>query len=115
MTSYRYQLNVSQDFHQLSSCLQNNRLLSGFLSGGEEHSLVKREEGTARSCSDPLSFASFLAFALAVANLMMGNGRRRRSSSENSCIHRDLKEDLIMSTSTIVTGVVFSYDQCSGE
>ena len=42
---------------------------------------------------------------------MMGNGRRRRSSSENSCIHRDLKEDLIMSTSTIVTGVVFSYDQ----
>lgn len=111
MTTYRYRLNVSQDLHPISSCLQNNRLLRGFLPPGE-HNLVKREEGTARSCSDPLSFASFLAFALAVANLMMGNGRRRkRSSSENFCIDRDLKEDLIMSTSTIVTGVVFSFDQ----
>ena len=45
---------------------------------------------------------------------MMGNGRRRkRSGSENFCIDRDLKEDLIMSTSTIVTGVVFSFDQSS--
>ena len=45
------------------------------------HSLVKRDEGTPRSCSDPLSFASFLAFALAVANLMMGMGRRRKRSA----------------------------------
>ena len=116
-THYRYQLNVTEDFSQLSSCIQNNRLLSQLvlLKEKEGHTVVRREEGTGRSCSDPLSFASFLAFALAVANLMMGQGRRRkRSVPEGSCIDRDLKEDLIMSTSTIVTGVVYSYDQSVG-
>ena len=122
MTSYRYQLDVSDNFSQLSSCLANNALLSQFLfskqeeeGGGSGHSrLVKREEGTARSCSDPLSFASFLAFALAVANLMMGNGRRRKKRSPAACLERDLKDDLIMATSTILTGAVFSYDESGG-
>ena len=82
--------------------------LSNLVNRPSEHNLVKRDEGTGRSCSDPLSFASFLAFALAVANLMMGQGRRRK---KRSCLAQDLKEDLIMSTSTILTGVVFSYDQ----
>ena len=110
----RYKLDVRDNFSQLPSCLANNPLLSQFVlseeaEGGHQR-LVKREEGTARSCSDPLSFASFLAFALAVANLMMGNGRRRKKRSA-TCVDRDLKEDLIMATSTIITGVVFSYDE----
>ena len=122
MTSYRYQLDLSQNFSRLSSCLANNALLSQFVFSEEEaggaghghHRVVKREEGSARSCSDPLSFASFLAFALAVANLMMGNGRRRKKRSPATCIDRDLKDDLIMATSTIITGVVFSYDESGG-
>ena len=119
MTSYRYQLDVHGNFSQLSSCLANNALLSQILlgeesdGGGRHHSFVKREDGTARSCSDPLSFASFLAFALAVANLMMGNGGRRKKRSP-SCVDRDLKDDLIRSTATIVTGVVTSYDESGG-
>ena len=125
MTSYRYQLDVSDNFSQLSSCLANNALLSQLLFSKKEGDasagggvglsrLVKREEGTARSCSDPLSFASFLAFALAVANLMMGNGRRRKKRSPAACLERDLKDDLIMATSTILTGAVFSYDESGG-
>ena len=118
MASYRYQLDLSQNFSQLSSCLANNALLSQFVFSEEEagghHRVVKREEGSARSCSDPLSFASFLAFALAVANLMMGNGRRKKKRSPATCIDRDLKDDLIMATSTIITGVVFSYDESGG-
>ena len=122
MTSYRYQLDLSQNFSRLSSCLANNALLSQFVFSEEEaggaghghHRVVKREEGSARSCSDPLSFASFLAFALAVANLMMGNGRRRKKRSPATCLDRDLKDDLIMATSTIITGVVFSYDESGG-
>ena len=115
-THYRYQLNVTEDFSQLSSCIQNNRLLSQLvlLKEKEGHSVVRREEGTGRSCSDPLSFASFLAFALAVANLMMGNGRRRKKRSPAACLERDLKDDLIMATSTILTGAVFSYDESGG-
>ena len=121
MAAVRYQLDVRDNFSQLSSCLANNDLLSQFVfseetgggGGGEgHHRLVKREEGTARSCSDPLSFASFLAFALAVANLMMGRRRRRRRSP--TCLDRDLKEDLIMATSTVITGVVASYDESGG-
>ena len=37
--------------------------------------ISEEEAGEARACSDPLSFASFLAFALAVSNLVM-NGER---------------------------------------
>ena len=37
--------------------------------------ISEEEAGAARTCSDPLSFASFLAFALAVSNLVM-NGER---------------------------------------
>ena len=74
---------------------------------------MRELHSVARSCSDPLSFASFLAFALAVANLMMGQGGRRKKRAP-TCVDRDLKEDLIMATSTIITGVVFSYDESGG-
>ena len=57
MTTYRYQLDVRDNFSQLSSCLANNALLSQFVfseeaegGGGHHHQqrLVKREDGTAR-------------------------------------------------------------------
>ena len=75
-----------------------------------EHNVFKREAGTPRSCSDPLSFASFLAFALAVSNLMMnaGGGRRKRRSvmcEERSGEARDRVSETM---SIILTGVIAS-------
>ena len=42
----------------------------------------------------------------------MGNGGRKKRSP--TCVDRDLKEDLIRATSTIITGVVFSFDESGG-
>ena len=44
---------------------------------------------------------------------MMGQGGRRKKRAA-TCVDRDLKEDLIRATSTIITGVVFSYDESGG-
>ena len=71
------------------------------------HNLVKREEGTPRSCSDPLSFASFLAFALAVANLMMGQGKRRKRSV--SC-DNNAKKQLTVAVAEVYQVVMASED-----
>ena len=44
----------------------------------EDYSEVAQvEEGTPRSCSDPFSIFAFLAFALAVMDLMMEMMRKR--------------------------------------
>ena len=70
------------------------------------HHLEKREEGTPRSCSDPLSFASFLAFALAVSNLIMNNMKRRKRSV--SCHHREWKQNSTLAASAVVTSLISS-------
>ena len=70
------------------------------------HHLEKREEGTPRSCSDPLSFASFLAFALAVSNLIMNNMKRRKRSV--SCQHREWKQNSTLAASAVVTSLISS-------
>ena len=84
----------------------NNNLLRLF-HDSNFHNIVKREEGTPRSCSDPLSFASFLAFALAVSNLMMGKKRKKRSMvcNNNKSIE---KQNLTLATSTVIHGIMTS-------
>ena len=53
-------------------------LVSNAFLFAENHSEVARvEEGTPRSCSDPFSIFAFLAFALAVMDLMMEMMRKR--------------------------------------
>ena len=70
----------------------------------DTHNLVKREEGTPRSCSDPLSFASFLAFALAVSNLMMGRKRKRRST--DICQHKEWSQNSTQATSSVIAAIL---------
>ena len=72
----------------------------------DKHNLVKREEGTPRSCSDPLSFASFLAFALAVSNLMMGRKRKRRSLVK--CEHKEWTHNTTQATSSVIAAIISS-------
>lgn len=65
----------------------------------------RREAGSPRSCSDPFAFASFLAFTLALANLVMNmNGRRRRRAAgceEN----RPSLAGLVDSTAELLAGL----------
>ena len=83
----------------------SNKNLFQLFHDSYSHNIVKREEGTPRSCSDPLSFASFLAFALAVANLMM-NKRQKRSVA---CDYKSIeKQNLTLATSTVIYGIVSS-------
>ena len=85
--------------------VSNNNLFKLF-HDSNSHNIVKREEGTPRSCSDPLSFASFLAFALAVSNLMMGKKRKKRSVV---CNNKSIeKQNLTLATSTVIHGIVAS-------
>ena len=76
------------------------------------HHIIKREEGTGRSCSDPLSFASFLAFALAVANLMMnGGGGKRRKRESRSCVDESIYKNLTMATSIVMNQIMSEKEQ----
>ena len=74
--------------------------------------ISQEEAGEARACSDPLSFASFLAFALAVSNLVMNNMRRRRRSVKCAAEQR-LEERLEQAVTTVFTGMLRS--QRAGE
>ena len=68
--------------------------------------ISQEEAGEARACSDPLSFASFLAFALAVSNLVMNNMRKRRKRSVKCGAERRLEERLEQAVATVFTGML---------
>ena len=68
--------------------------------------ISQEEAGEARACSDPLSFASFLAFALAVSNLVMNNMRKRRKRSVKCRAERRLEERLEQAVATVFTGML---------
>ena len=75
--------------------------------------ISQEEAGEARACSDPLSFASFLAFALAVSNLVMNNMRKRRKRSVKCGAEQRLEERLEQAVTTVFTGMLRS--QRAGE
>ena len=75
--------------------------------------ISQEEAGEARACSDPLSFASFLAFALAVSNLVMNNMKRRRKRSVKCGAEQRLEERLEQAVTTVFTGMLRS--QRAGE
>ena len=68
--------------------------------------ISEEEAGEARACSDPLSFASFLAFALAVSNRLMNQMRRRKKRSARCEAEQRLEERLGRAVTTIFTGML---------
>lgn len=68
--------------------------------------ISEEEAGEARACSDPLSFASFLAFALAVSNLLMNQMPRRKKRSARCEAEQRLEERLGRAVTTIFTGML---------
>ena len=68
--------------------------------------ISEEEAGEARACSDPLSFASFLAFALAVSNLLMNQMPRRKKRSARCGAEQRLEERLGEAVTTVFTGML---------
>merc|ERR1712113_635453 len=98
MNTTIYEITIDDSvLHLLSYSIQNRN---------RGHHITKREEGTGRSCSDPLSFASFLAFALAVANLMMNGGGKRRKRETASCFDESMYKNLTLSTSIVMNEII---------